>query len=170
MALTLPEYTVSGSLPSPSLDNALVTIIYGIFGGIFGFFTSVITLALSRSVSFSQLGFKQILSLAIVFGLTHSLVFAALEYHNAIEGMRPEVLDEFAMKMILRTAVIEFVSGSLIGLISISSLSISPNLNIRHPNDSSFLIFILELKDSPSMGRPPCHSASPSQWRAAGCG
>jgi len=119
MWMTLPPYTVSGSIPSPNLDDALIIIIKGVFGGIFGFLTSIITLTLVKQSHFSQLNGKQTLILAIAFGLIHSLIFAALEYNNAIEGRRPPVLDEFAKKTILRTAIIEFVTGSLIAFISV---------------------------------------------------
>lgn len=119
MAFTLPRYTASGALPSSNFDSALVVIVYGFFGGVFGLFVSLVTLAFARQGYFSRLRFRQILGLVIFFGLAHSLVFAALEYQNAIEGMQPAILDEFAKQIIWRTACIEFLSGSLISLISI---------------------------------------------------
>jgi hypothetical protein len=118
-SLTLPPHTVSGALHSPNLDNTLIIIIKGFFGGIYGFLTAVITLALVNNGFFSQLSIRHILVLTAAFGLINSLVFVGLEYNNAIDGLNPPVLDDFARKMIIETAVTEFVVGCLIGWISI---------------------------------------------------
>lgn len=107
-----------GFLPNPEFDVVII-LINGFLHAISGFMTAVITLALIRHGHFTQLNVRQVLILTVVFGLINSLIFAALQYNNAVGGRRSPVLDEFAKKIILETAIIEFVTGSLIGLISV---------------------------------------------------
>jgi hypothetical protein len=68
---------------------------------------------------FSQTNVRPVIILTVIFGLTHSLLWTAFAYSNAVSGMRPPVLDEFAKGIIIQTAIVEFITGSLIGLISV---------------------------------------------------
>jgi len=105
-------------LASSNPDIFIILIKY-FLSAVYGFLTATITLALVKQGLFSTLNIPQVLILTSAFGLIHSLIFAAFQYYVAIEGLRPPILDESAKRLILETAIIEFVTGCLIGLISV---------------------------------------------------
>lgn len=108
-----------GVVPTPNVDKTLIIIFKGFFGGIFGLFTSVIAIAVAKQELFSKFKLHQILLLTLGFGLIHSAIFTILEYDNALYGQQTTMLTEFQQRIIINTAVIEFIAGCLIGLASI---------------------------------------------------
>ena len=119
MSVTLPPHTGSGVLPSPNFDDNLMIAIKGAFGGIFGLVSSLAALALEKNSMLRNVTFRQVVIFTVVFGLINSLIFAALELNNAVYGQRPPVhLNEFQKAAILRTAIVEFITGCAIACTS----------------------------------------------------
>ncbi|MEP7074391.1 MAG: hypothetical protein ABI878_01165 [Acidobacteriota bacterium] len=118
--LTLPPYTGGDALHSPNLDKFLLLAISSFFGVAKGLSFSALTLVLVKGGILPNLKVWQIIVLVAVFGLINSLIFAFLEYNNAIYGLLPPfILEADAKATILKTGITELITGCIISSVSV---------------------------------------------------
>ncbi len=116
-----PSYS-GGVLPMS--DPKLDLIIDGFLGGLFGLFCGVAAWVILKNAYVSRFNVGKFIFLPLIFGLVHSAVMAWLEYDNAVYGKETSALSDFQQKIILTTAVVEFITGVLIGLASVLIISV----------------------------------------------
>lgn len=93
-------------------DNTLGLMISAFLGMLSGVFISILLSLVFVTEVFSKLDRIRLFFIVLVIGVIHSLIRSGLEYNNAIYGGR--MLDQFAKKIILTTAILEFITGFLI--------------------------------------------------------
>lgn len=109
-----------GALPTPNLDKVLIPFIMGFLGGLYGLFTSLITLILTNQKFLSYpVKIVQVISATAVFGLIHSIIWGLMEISNDVYGHPEFRFSNLQFDEIFITAAMGLISGCLIGAVSI---------------------------------------------------
>lgn len=108
----------SGGLFLSGEKKTLELFIIFCLGLIAGFLPSIILVAIILYAEISKLNWRMIFLIALIFGIIHSLVWIFAEYNNQLMISPEHTLDSFGYKQIIVIVIKEFISGSLIGLVS----------------------------------------------------